>query len=127
MKNKRGTQNKIELLNCHLNSPKCKHHLSLINQNYALAHDFLVEKDYFNSINSLKCAFKIATGINDTSCMSCARFFRNTLTESLENISGELKKMSSGLFAKKQYRTVYAEACNVLNEFKSNNISDNQL
>ena len=118
MKNIKGQQDKIELLNCHLESQKCNPHLTKINKSYVLAHSYHLEKDYFNTIRSLKSAFQIATELSDTTCVHCASFFRATLKESLENINGELKKMSTGLFAKKRYRSSYIESCNVLNDFK---------
>jgi len=118
MKNSIGEQGKIELLSCHLNSQRCSHHLTEINRSYAQANNYRLEKDYFNSIRSLKSAFKIATELKETTCLNCASFFQSTLTESLENINSELKSMSTGLFAKKKYRISYIESCNVLSEIK---------
>ncbi len=121
MKNSNGDQNKIELLSCHLNSQRCNHHLKEINRSYSLAHNYHLEKDYFNSIRSLKSAFKIAEELKETTCLNCASFFQSTLTESLENINSELKRMSTGLFAKKRYRSSYIESCNILNEIRNTN------
>jgi len=117
---KDNTKNKIELLNCQSGGRNCKSHLSLINQKYSYAHESLIEKDYKNSINALKDAFYIATEIHESSCLSCAAFFRTTLTESLEKINKELHKMTSGVFKKKRYEPIYIESCNVLEEFKNN-------
>lgn len=117
---KDNTHNKIELVNCQSGGKNCKSHLTLINQHYTKAHDFLAEKDYRNSIKALKDAFYIATELRETSCLSCAAFFQSTLTESMEKINNELHKMISGIFKKNRYKVVYIESCNVLEEFKNN-------
>lgn len=73
---------------------------------------------YLNSIESLKSAFKKASELQESPCEKCAVFFRSTITHSLENMNEELNKMTSGIFRKKRYLSVYNESCNVLNDFK---------
>lgn len=111
--------NKIELLNCQLSTQKCKKHLSLINKSYINANNYHLEKDYLNSINSLKSAYNKACELKDSSCSKCSEFFRLTITSSLENINKELSGLTTGVFRKKRYQHSYIESCNALNELKN--------
>ena len=112
-------ENKIELLSCHNGISKCEEHLKVINNKYREANNHHLEKDYLNSICSLKHAYDKACELQDTSCAVCARFFRSTITNSLENINHELSVLTTGIFKKKRYQKVYAESCDTLNEFKN--------
>lgn len=114
-----GNNDKIELLGCHLGSQKCKKHLVLINKSYNNAGNYLLEKDYLNSISSLKSAYNVASELRDSTCSKCAALFRLTITNSLENINKELAVMTSGIFRKKRYQKSYIESCNALTEFKN--------
>jgi len=112
-------QNKIELLNCQLESQKCKEHLLVINKSYSNACNFHLEKDYFNSIEALKSAYNKASELQETPCSKCAVLFRSIITQSLENMNEELNKMTSGIFSEKRYKSIYNESCIVLNDFKN--------
>ena len=109
---------KIELLVCLAGGHNCKEHLSLINECYLEANNYHFDKDYLNSIESLKSAFFKTADLNQDSCMNCAKLFRSTITRSLENINGELKSLTSGLLRKNRYNRSYLASCNVLNEIK---------
>jgi hypothetical protein len=111
-------QVKIELLICQRGGYNCKEHLSLINEYYVEADNYHFDKDYLNSIESLKCAFFKTIDLNQDSCVNCAKLFRSTITQSLENINGELKNLTSGLLSKKRYHKSYMASCDVLNEIK---------
>jgi hypothetical protein len=113
-----GNQNKIELLNCSLESQNCKEHLLIINKSYTNARNFHLEKDYLNSIESLKSAFYKASELKESPCSKCSLFFRFTIMQSLENINKELRDLTSGIFRKKRYQLIYKESCNILNDFK---------
>lgn len=111
-------QVKIELLTCRAGGHNCKEHLSVINKCYSEANNYHFERDYLNSIESLKSAFFKTTELNQESCVRCAGLFRLTITQSLENINNELQNLTTGLFGKKRYKTSYIASCNVLNEIK---------
>ena len=111
--------NKIELLNCQLSTQKCEKHLTLINKSYINASNYHLDKDYLNSINSLKRAYNKACELKDSSCSKCSAFFRLTITNSLENINQELSGLTTGVFRKKRYQHSYIESCNALNELKN--------
>jgi hypothetical protein len=111
-------RSKIELLSCQLETQKCKEHLSFINSSYYNAGNFHLEKDYLNSIESLKSAFIKASELKETSCSKCAEFFQLTITHSLENLNEELQKITTGLLRKKRYKKCYLESCKVLHDFK---------
>ncbi len=114
-----SNENKIELLSCQLEVQKCNKHLMAINKRYLNANNYLIEKDYLNSIRSLKSAYNKASELRDSSCSKCVVLFRKTITNSLENINQELSVMTSGVFRKKLYQQSYVESCNALKEFKN--------
>lgn len=103
---------------CQAGGHNCKEHLSVINECYQEAGNYHVEKDYLSSIESLKCAFSKTADLNQESCMNCARLFRTTITQSLENINDELYTLTTGLFRKKRYQKSYFASREVLNEIK---------
>lgn len=109
---------KIELLVCQAGGHNCKEHLSAINDCYLEANNFHFDKDYLNSIESLKCAFFKTSDLNQDSCVNCAKLFRSTITQSLENINSELQNLTTGLFRKKRYHKSYIASREVLNEIK---------
>jgi len=109
---------KIELLVCQAGGHNCQEHLSVINECYLEANYYHFDKDYLNSIESLKSAFFKTTDLNQESCVNCAKLFRTTITRSLENINGELKNLTSGFLNKKRYHRSYQASCDVLNEIK---------
>lgn len=109
-------QDKIELLVCNSGSQNCKEHLSVINKCYADAHIFQLEKDYLNSIESLKSAFYKTTNLQEASCLKCADFFRSTIAKSIENINDELQNLTSGLISNKRYLLSYEKSRTVLND-----------
>lgn len=111
-------QPKIELLSCKAGGHACKEHLRVINQHYSEATFYYSEKDYLNSIKSLKSAFFVADDLTQDSCIKCANLFRSTITDTLVNINSELHSLTSGFFRKKRYYSSYIESCNALNELK---------
>jgi hypothetical protein len=111
-------QDKIELLVCHAGGHKCKEHLSTINQYYLDANNFHFEKDYLNSIESLKKAYLKTTQLNEESCVKCAVLFRSAITQSIENINGELQYLTTGFFRKKRLLPSYKASCDVLTDIK---------
>ena len=113
-----SSQNKIELLSCNSGAKQCKEHLKIINKCYSEANNYHFEKDYLNSIESLRSAFLNTTSLNEVSCVKCANLFRSTITQSIENINGELQKLTTGLFRKKRYQMSYRVSCEVLDEIR---------
>lgn len=111
-------QLKIELLVCQAGGHNCREHLTEINECYLDANNYHFDKDYLSSIESLKSAFFKTTDLNQESCVNCAKLFRTTITQSLENINNELHNLTTGIFSKKRYHRSYQASCEVLNEIK---------
>ncbi len=109
---------KIELMVCQAGGHNCREHLRVINEHYSEATFYHSEKDYINSIKSLKNAYVITDDLKQDSCVRCAALFRSTITDSLQNINKELHNLTTGFFRKKRYINSYVESCNVLNELK---------
>ena len=112
------SQDKIELLVCQSGGNNCKDQLSLINECYFEANNYHFEKDYLNSIELLKSAFFKTSDLKEASCVKCAKLFRSTITQSLENINSELQNLTTGLFRKKRYQGSYKVSCDVLKDLK---------
>jgi hypothetical protein len=117
-------QNKFELVKCPGEGMKCKEQLLVINKIYVDSEFFRREKDFKNSIETLKNAFYITTELSEKPCTKCAEVFRATVIDSLENIHSELKTTTSGIFGNKKYQSSLIFAENVLSELKSFNLHD---
>jgi hypothetical protein len=114
-----NTQDKIELLGCKTGGYDCRNCLSEINDLFRKSDDGYKEKDFFNSIEALEKAFYKTYELQEVSCLKCAQLFRSTITGSLENIHGELERMSTGFFRTRRYEASYLKACIVLKKFKN--------
>lgn len=112
-------QDKIELVSCPNKDVICKEHLSVVNKCYMISEQHRKDKNFNLSIEELKSAFYKTTELNELPCSKCAALFRSTITESLEEINTELKKMSSGIFGSKRYQSSLLMSENVLKEFEN--------
>jgi hypothetical protein len=109
---------KIELLACNTGAQNCKEHLLIINKCYVEAHSYHLEKDYLNTIESLKCAYYKTCDLKEENCIKCAEFFRSTITQSIENLNGELESLTSGITANKRYLSSYNKSSNFLQDIR---------
>jgi hypothetical protein len=112
-------QKKFDHVSCRFNGTRCKSALASINQNYTEYNYYRSIKAYSQSIIVLKNAFNKTSEINKPACKKCAEYFRATITESLEDVHSELKKMSTGIFKTKRHNLSYIEATNTLIDFKN--------
>lgn len=111
-------QEHIELESCRYNGSNCHDHRKLINNKISSAKTYFLNKDYPRAIKELKLAFEKTDDLNQPTCLQCARFFRLTIAKSMENLHDDLKKMSTGFFGYKRYKSSYLMAGNTLAEFK---------
>jgi len=114
-------QDKIELVSCPRVGKECVKHLSIINKSFLDSSRNMRNKEYARSIEVLKGAFYRTNELHEPSCTKCAEFFRSTIIQSLENIHGDLQKMSVGLFSRKRYQYSYVLATSILDELKKEN------
>jgi len=114
-----ANQDKIQLVSCPGKEMICKEHLAVVNKCYVESVQFRRDKNFQQSIEALKNAFYKTTELEDEPCSKCAVLFRSTITESMENIHGELKKMTTGIFGKKHYQPSFILAENTLKEFEN--------
>ena len=124
LENKDYNKNKIELLSCKRNGDRCKNHLTLINEEYSTLQTYLPSKEYQKSIEALDKAFHKTFELQEDSCTGCAKMFRSTIIQSLENIHLELREMSKGIFKTKRYQKSYILADNVLRVLKQERALD---
>lgn len=115
----KDNQNKIELLSCHQEEKKCKSQLSEINAIFSETDMYFRNNDFLRAIEALQIAFNKTTELKESTCISCAQFFRSTITQSLENIHSELEKLSKSVFKNKNIIASYLKADELLKEFKS--------
>jgi hypothetical protein len=109
---------KIQIARCPLKEQKCKEHLAIVNNYHAQSSNLFYNKNFQGAITSLKNAYYVTAELNESSCLKCADFFRLTISQSLENIHEDIRRMSSGIFKTNRYQASYKEADKVLNEFK---------
>lgn len=118
MSGSEGAESKFELLSCKRDGVSCQNHLLYINKSYIKSDRYYQNKEYFKSVEALDKAFKTTFKLDNSTCKKCAEMFRSTIIRSLEEIHTELHGMSSGLFRKKQYKSSYIMAGNVLQSLK---------
>jgi hypothetical protein len=111
-------QSKFELLGCPFGGNTCQKHLAVINKNYLDSSRHQRDKNYQRAIELLKNAYYKTDELQKATCLKCADLFRSTITSSLEDIHGQLHKMSTGIFRNKRYHDIYIEAGNLLKEIK---------
>lgn len=107
---------KIEILHGKLENKRCIEHLFIVNNSYHESEKFHRDKDFRNSIETLKNAFNKTLELKEPSCIKFAELLRSTIINSLENIHWELGKMSSGIFRTKRYESSRLEVEKFLKE-----------
>lgn len=113
------SENKIELVSCLSGGRRCQEHLDLINEKFAVSSYYVGNKEYYKSIEELKTAFEATNELSGSSCEKCAEFFRETITQSLENIQSDLSRMMQSRFRNRHYQIPYEHVTNTLKELKS--------
>ncbi|MFW6309512.1 MAG: hypothetical protein ACOC1D_00285 [Prolixibacteraceae bacterium] len=112
---------KIELVRCPRGGKNCSSQLSDINKIYLESNNYKHNKEYRMSIESLKHAFDKTYELKESECEKCARIFRSTIIDSLENMHVELGKISSGYFRSKRFKGSYLMAEKTLQTLKKHN------
>ena len=111
-------EDKIELLNCDSINKKCQMHLKLVNNSFKISDVCRRDKNFSHAVEVLKSAYITTFELTEPSCIKCGELFRSTISESLENIHSELRKLSGGIIKRKRFQSSYQFADNVLNELK---------
>ena len=113
-------QDPIELIFCPQDreGSNCKEHRAVINQSMLASRRHVLDKEYQVSIAELKTAFYKTVELKEATCQRCADFYRSTITQSLEQIHDDLRKMSGGIFRGKHYKASFEQASEVLEEFR---------
>ena len=112
-------EDKITLLNCPLGCMKCKREVAEINRFYSESNQYQFNNEYQRSIDALKDAFRRTHDLKEPACYGCTQLLREVILESLHNVYADLKKLSSGYFAKKHYKISLLVAKNTLKEFRA--------
>lgn len=112
---------KIELVKCPRGGKNCSSQLSDINQIFLESNNYKHNKEYQMSIEQLKNAFRKTYELKESKCEKCARLFRSTIIDSLENMHTELRILTSGRFRSKRFKGSYLMAKKTLNDLKKQN------
>ena len=118
--NNREAENKFELIRCPHDGKNCKNHLTLINKDYTESNFYLQNKEYHESIEALNSAFTKTFKLQEETCAQCAKTFRYTIIQTLQNIQMDLYNMSNGMFKTNRYKSSYIFAGNVLDRLRQN-------
>lgn len=102
-----------------MKSVLCKGHLYEVNKCYLDSEQYHKEKNFQQSIETLKSAFVKTTELTDHPCANCALLFRSVIIESMKNIYNELGQMSKGIFGTRRYQLSYLSAEMALKEFEN--------
>lgn len=94
----------IKLEYCKEDGESCSSQLNAVNKNLVLARKLIEEKEYSKALQEINSAFNITYEIERPGCQKCAKLFRNTILNSLKQIIDDLKKTTSGIFAKKSLK-----------------------
>ncbi|MHA7108860.1 hypothetical protein ACRTDU_01965 [Sunxiuqinia elliptica] len=108
----------IQFVSCPFNGSKCQKERAIINKRLANSFQFFSDRQYDDSIDELRYAFQETTDISGSPCTQCAQLFRTRITQSMEQIHGELQHMTTGFFRWDQYKPSYEFADNVISDFK---------
>lgn len=106
----------IELVSCKWNGANCTEGRKEINRLLRSARKSKMNKEYRKAIDEISEAYSLTDQITKDSCQQCTDFFRETMLNSLKQLTEELKRMSSGFFREKRYREVYLFATKKLDE-----------
>ena len=112
-------QDKFELVGSPLIGKVCEEELSFINKSFLASSCYMRDKDYSRSIETLKNAFYRTKEYQDSTCISCAKLFQSTITQSLAYIHDDLKRMTNGFFCSKRFRSSFELATIVLADIQS--------
>lgn len=114
----KGKYEPIKFVSCPFNGSKCVSRRSVINKCLSNSYEFLSDKQYDDSIDELKTAFNETIDLHGSPCSHCAQLFRSRITDSMEQIQGELHRMTTGFFRWDDYKPSYELANTVINEFR---------
>ncbi len=109
-------QEKFELVSCPINEKFCKELRPAINKDYLIAQQFHLNKEYQKSLESLKSAYSKTLVLTEPACAGCAKFFRDTIKQSMEEIQNEQQKRSLGFFNFKRHKVLQSRPQSVLTE-----------
>jgi hypothetical protein len=108
----------IHLESCPENGDNCQAHRAVINECLKNSFNFFLQSHYEQAINELQTAFNQTLDMEQETCAKCAELFRLRITSSLEQIQGELQKMTTGFFKSNRHKPTLEYATRVINELK---------
>lgn len=110
----------IRLEYCKDKGEACNSQMKTMNGNLLLARKFIEKKEYTRALHEIKQAFTSTYQIKPDQCQKCAQLFRDTIIGTLKQLITDLKKMTSGLFARKTYKFDLQEAEKLLLDLEEN-------
>lgn len=111
----------IKLESCPRNGVRCEDQRAKINECLLNSYDFFADRKYDKSIDELKIAYDKTNDLQEMPCVHCAGLFRMRIVQSMEQIHGELQRMTTGFFKQKQYKPTLEYANTIIQEFSEKN------
>lgn len=109
----------IRLEYCKDKGDACNSQMKTMNGNLLLARKLIEKKEYTRALQEIKYAYNSTYLIKPEQCQKCAQLFRDTIINSLKQLITDLKKMTSGLFARKVYKFDLQEAEKLLQDLEN--------
>ena len=108
----------IKLESCPNGGNVCRSQMEFMNSNLLLARKFVENKEYSQALDLIKEAFHSTFDLKEGQCQVCAKFFRDTIINSLEVIVKDITKMGKGIFGFRNYKPDLIMAEKLLEELK---------
>lgn len=113
----------IELVSCRRNGDNCPELRPEINRLLRSARKSRMNKEYRKAIDEIAEAYYLTDHNTRDSCQECLELFRETMINSLNLITTELKRMSSGFFRDNRYQEVYLFSSEKLDELTKHHLA----
>ncbi|HEX3009648.1 MAG TPA: hypothetical protein VHO90_18735 [Bacteroidales bacterium] len=110
----------IRIESCASMKECCVSILPLLNKNLLLSRKLFENKEYPDAIFLLKDAFEAVSELTNDQCQRCKEQFREIILKHMETIVVDLREITTGLFANKNYRYDLEFAEEVFEELKTN-------
>jgi len=111
-------QDIIKLESCPKGGFACLEQIPFINRNLMLALKLAENKNYPHALIAIHESFDTIFSLREEQCQKCVNLFKELIIKSLEQIIRDLKRMTTGLFANKNYKYDLTKAEEMLQELK---------
>lgn len=109
----------IKLEFCKNDGEACRLQMEFMNGKLLLARKFVDKKEYPRALEVINEAFHSTFDLKFEQCQKCAKLFRVTILNSLDQMVYDLQKMTKGFFGNKNYKPDLVLAEKLFEELKT--------